>query len=235
MKRKTIFPLMKQKEIKILKPVYVFLLCLTFLTIPCSHSIAQIEGRNLGESVSFSDGVYPDFNSLLTVQPISCARIVDCTSDNLKELLTKKQIEYLDDLGIRKTINTDIIWGYADKGILYVQINKEFNRITMIGTISHLFVNQKVYQSRMTDAYTYGYGYPMYSPSYESEHLVQYLIDFKTGAVLPMDISTLESLLSADNELYTEFVQLKKKSKKQLMIMYIRRFNERNPLKLIAK
>ena len=37
-------------------------------------------------------------------------------------------------------------------------------------------------------------------------------------------------LLMKDNELYEEYVQLSKRKKKDLMFVYIRKFNEKNPL-----
>jgi hypothetical protein len=33
-----------------------------------------------------------------------------------------------------------------------------------------------------------------------------------------------------DNELYDEYVQLSRRRKKELMFVYIRRYNEKNPL-----
>jgi len=60
--------------------------------------------------------------------------------------------------------------------------------------------------------------------------LKQYLIDFEGGKVLEFDISNTELLLMKDSELYEEYVQLSRRKKKTLMFVFIRRFNERNPL-----
>lgn len=235
MKRKSTFSDMRKKIIKNTVVIPITTLLFSFFFFSYQVIEAQNDFPPAADNIVFKEGVYIDFNSLLSAQPINCIRIIDCLDDNLKEVLKKKELEYLDDMGIKKLILTDDVWGYAEKGALFVQINKEFHRITMIGTISHLFVNQKVYRSGMNDPYNYNYGSPMYSPTYETDQLVQYLIDFKTGMVLPMELSTLESLISSDNELYTEFVALKKRQKKQMMLMYIRRFNERNPLKIAVK
>ena len=184
------------------------------------------------ETISFKDGVYVDFNEVMQNKPLSFNRIVNSNPDNPKEILEKESIEYINEYGVKSTLNRTNIWGYVDKGTFYILINKEFHRLTMLGTISHLFVNEKHVQSSHYDPYYYGYGYNMYSPTYESNRLVQYIIDFKTGTILPMELSSVESLLSADSELYIEFMSLKKRKRKQLLLMYIRRFNENNPLPL---
>jgi hypothetical protein len=60
--------------------------------------------------------------------------------------------------------------------------------------------------------------------------LKQYLIDFESGKVLEFDVSNTELLLMKDDKLYEEYVQLSRKKKKELMFVYIRKFNENNPL-----
>lgn len=180
----------------------------------------------------FKEGIFFGFSDIKKNQPVAFSRVVSVIAENPKEIFEKKEVEYINDFGIKTKVKTTEIWGYADKGALFVQINSEFHRVTMTGTISHLFVNEKVVQSSHYDPYYYGYGSPMYSPSYESNRLVQYLIDFNTGAIFPMQLSTVELLISPDKDLYNEFMKLKKRKRKQMMLMYIRRFNESHPLTL---
>ena len=66
--------------------------------------------------------------------------------------------------------------------------------------------------------------------------LKQYLIDFESGKVLEFDVENTELLLMKDDKLYEEYVQLSRKKKKELMFVYVRKFNENNPLYIpIAK
>ena len=58
----------------------------------------------------------------------------------------------------------------------------------------------------------------------------QYLLDFKTGNVLDYDVESVELLLMTDPELHDEFAALSNKKQKQMKFLYIRKFNERNPL-----
>jgi DNA mismatch repair ATPase MutS len=60
--------------------------------------------------------------------------------------------------------------------------------------------------------------------------LKQYLIDFESGKVLEFDIDNTELLIMKDNQLYEEYVKLSRKKKKDLMFLYVRKFNEKNPL-----
>jgi hypothetical protein len=58
----------------------------------------------------------------------------------------------------------------------------------------------------------------------------QYLLDFKTGNVLDYNEESVELLLMTDPVLHDEFSALSNKKKKQLKFLYIRKFNEKNPL-----
>jgi hypothetical protein len=60
--------------------------------------------------------------------------------------------------------------------------------------------------------------------------LKQYLIDFESGKVLEFDVDNTELLLMKDSQLYEEYVQLSGKKKKDLMFVYISKFNDKNPL-----
>ena len=60
--------------------------------------------------------------------------------------------------------------------------------------------------------------------------LKQYVIEFETGKVLEFTIDNLKMLLMKDSAIYDEFVQLSRKKEKELMFVYIRKFNEKNPL-----
>jgi hypothetical protein len=59
---------------------------------------------------------------------------------------------------------------------------------------------------------------------------MQYLIDFETGKILEYDVDNTELLLMKDSELYEEYMRLPNKKRKDLMFVYIRKFNEKNPL-----
>jgi len=58
----------------------------------------------------------------------------------------------------------------------------------------------------------------------------QYLINFEEGDIVDFDQKNTEMLIMKDSELYEEYVRLPRKERKNLMFVYIRKYNERNPL-----
>jgi hypothetical protein len=151
-------------------------------------------------------------------------------------------------MGLRQEVAKNAIWGYSRNGVLYVQIQENFNRITFVGSICHFVADITTYDSRYSSPYGYydpyysSYGYSNYYNPYSSYYspyrqssmtrneLKQYLIDFESGKVLEFNMEDTELLLMKDNQLYEEYVQLSRKKKKELMFVYIRKFNEKTPL-----
>lgn len=181
----------------------------------------------------FKNGLFITFDQVLQNNPMPFERIIsgDKNNDNWLDFVLKlKQIVYLDDYGVHQTINTDDVWGYCENGALYVNWNKDFYRIPYIGKLSHYVATQTVRVDNFMDPY-YGY-YAGMGPSYETNKIIQNIIDFESGKSFPFTIEAVESFLMKEPALFDEFNQLKKNKKKQMMFLYIRRFNEKNPLYL---
>jgi hypothetical protein len=204
----------------------------------------------------FNDGIYLNFDQVKLNSPIPKAKLLTSVDYNdrefFKKILSSEKIFYYDNMGVRQDIARNTIWGYARNGVIYVQIQENFNRITFVGSICHFVADITTYDSRSYYS-PYGYYDPYYSPygysnyynpynSYYSPYssynqpgstrneLKQYLIDFESGKVLEFDIENTKLLLMKDNQLYEEYVQLSRKKQKELMFVYIRKFNEKNPL-----
>jgi hypothetical protein len=204
----------------------------------------------------FNDGIYLDFEQVKMNSPIPKAKLLTSVDYNdrefFKKILAMDKIYFYDNMGVRQEIAKNIIWGYARNGVLNIQIQENFNRITFVGSICHFVADITSYDNRYNNS-PYGYYDPYYSPygysnyynryypynSYYSPYrqsnmtrneLKQYLIDFESGKILEYDIGNTELLLMKDNELYEEYIQLSRKKKKELMFVYIRKFNEKNPL-----
>jgi len=201
----------------------------------------------------FRDGVYVNFDQVKQNSPIPKARLLTSTDYNDKEffkkLLESEKIYYYDGMGIRQEIDVANIWGYARNGVIYIQVQKNFNRITFVGSICHFVADVTTYDSRYYSPYG-GYYDPYYSPysygNYYSPYgsayspysrnnmsrseIKQYLIDFENGKTVEFDQKNTELLLMKDSEIYEEYVRLPRKDRKDLMFVYIRKFNEKNPL-----
>ena len=200
----------------------------------------------------FNDGIYLNFDQVKVNSPIPKSKLLTSIDYNdrefFKKVLEGEKIYFYDNMGIRQEIARNTLWGYSRNGVLYIQIQDNFNRITFVGNICHFVADITTYDSRSYNPY--GYYDPYYSPygysnyynpygSYYSPYrqsnlarteLKQYLIDFESGKVLEFDVDNTELLLMKDNQLYDEYVQLSRKKKKDLMFVYVRKYNEKNPL-----
>jgi len=184
-------------------------------------------------SYKINEGIFISFNQVLLNKPLSFERVVsgNKNDDNWYDNLFKSdKIVFLDDFGVHQTIKTNQIWGYCRNGALYVYYYNDFYRVPYIGRISHYVATQTVRVDNYYDPY-YGYNTAM-MPTYETNNLVQNIIDFESGKTYPFTLETVQAFISKDSLLFNEFNLLKKNKKKQMMFLYIRRYNERNPLYL---
>jgi hypothetical protein len=191
----------------------------------------------------FEDGIFLNFDEVRQNKPIPKSQIITSIPyddpDFYDLVLKEKKLELYDNLGSKQEVGTKKIWGYSNHGVLYVNVNEDFYRITIVGNICHFVASLTTYSNYGSPYYS-GYGYPYggyydpYSPysaaNSGNTELKQYLLDFKTGNIMDYDVQSIQILLMADPELHDEFAALNNKKQKQLKFMYLRKFNERNPL-----
>jgi hypothetical protein len=207
----------------------------------------------------FKEGFYLNFEQVKRNKPLPKSRVltsVDYKSNTFFDQVTESQtLTYFDDFGNSQDVEISKIWGYCKNGLLYINVFGSFNRVTIIGNICHFVANVVTYSNRYNSPYGYGgyspygygspygyspygyspYGYSPYgygSPGYRNTELKQFLMDFNNGKVMEYETKSVELLLMTDPELHDEFARLRSKKKKQLQFMYVRKFNERNPLYL---
>ena len=203
----------------------------------------------------FREGFYLNFEQVKSNRPLPKSRVltsIDYNSNTFFDQVTELQtVTYFDDFGNSQEVDTRKMWGYSKNGILYINAYGSFNRVTIVGNICHFVANVTTYSNRYNSPYgysPYGYGYSPYgyspygyspygyspygygSPNYRTTELKQFVIDFNSGNVLEYETKNVEMLLMTDPELHDEFARLRSKKKQQLRFMYIRKFNERNPL-----
>jgi hypothetical protein len=191
----------------------------------------------------FNEGLFLSFQQVRNNSPVLKSRIVTPIAyddpDFYDRILENKKIYFFNDLGVKEEIVTKNIWGYSRNGVLYINLNEGYYRITILGNICHFVANLTTYNSNYGNPYSYpyygyyNYGYSPYRNypgTTSSTEMRQYILDFKTGNVLDYTVESVEVLLMADPELHDEFASLRKKKQKQLKFLYIRKFNERNPL-----
>jgi hypothetical protein len=227
-------------------PIFVII----FLTFSLS-AFSQADSAGYAKyspGFKFTEGIYMNFEQVKQNRPITKSQIITQVPyddpDFYDKVLQQKKIQLFDNLGAKQEISSKNLWGFSRNGVLYVNVNEGYYRITIVGSICHFVASQTTYNNYSSPYYS-GYGYPYggyaynpYNPYYSpynnsgSTEMKQYLLDFKTGNIMEYDVESVEVLLMQDPELHDEFAALSSKKQKQMKFMYIRKFNERNPLYL---
>jgi hypothetical protein len=220
---------------------------LLFLFISFSHKLqAQQVGSDsvkreltkYSPDFKFKEGLYVNFDQVKNNNPIPKYKIISSVDYNnpqfFEAISTESSVSYYDDLGIRQDVTLKSIWGYSKNGMLFVRMGDAFNKINIIGSICHYAANITVQNPRSYDPYYYN---PYYSsryygasPSYSTTEMRQFIMDFETGKIYDYEVDKLEVLLMKDPELHDEYMGFSKKKREQFKFLYIRKFNERNPL-----
>jgi hypothetical protein len=218
----------------------IWFIIFPFLPLPCQQDTANLE--KYSPDFKFNEGVFLNFEQVRQNRPISKSRIVTSIAyddpDFFDRILENKKIYFFNDLGVKEEMPVKNIWGYSRNGVLYIGLNEGYYRITIIGSICHFVANLTTYNPNYGNPYSYPYYgyYNYYNPygmtpgNYTSTEMRQYILDFKTGRIMEYSVESVEVLLMADPELHDEFAGLRNKKQKQLKFLYIRKFNERNPL-----
>ncbi|MCX6256884.1 MAG: hypothetical protein NTW49_03155 [Bacteroidia bacterium] len=185
----------------------------------------------------FNDGIYLNFEKVKNNSPIAKERIVSNADYNSMDFFEKvtgvDKIVYYDNNTGKQTVETSSIWGYGRLGTLYIRYNDEFNRIPIIGSIAHFVADLTTsFDNRGYDPYSYQnpFGYDPYRGSTTTKELHEYMIDFTTGKILDFTSNNLKIILMRDTVLYDEFNNLSRRKQNKMIFMYLRKYNERNPL-----
>lgn len=187
----------------------------------------------------FTDGIFINIQQVKENNPIKKTQIVtniDYKSfDFFEQLFEEKNIKVYDNIGTLKELNPEKIWGFSDRGVLYININGSYNRIPVFGNICH-FIADKTFVD-YNPVYYNSYGRNNFQNSnfrqdnYNTKTvMVQYLLDFETGKIYEFTYKSVEKLIIKDVELYEEFSKLSKRKKKKLKFLYIRKYNKKHPV-----
>lgn len=220
-----------------MKVVSIFILFIFGFTLNAQNDSTRLVEYNA--SYKFKDGIFLDFSQVKSNSPIPKSRILTSydysRNDFYDKILLDKRVYFYDDYGMRREVSPLKIWGYSRNGILYINFQKSFQRISLIGSICHFVASINVSNPQYVDPFYYNSynrynSYGINSPSYSTTELRQYLLEFESGQIFEYGVSSVEVLLMNDIELHDEFMKLRRKKKKQMKFYYIRQFNKRNKL-----
>lgn len=194
----------------------------------------------------FKDGLFLNIDDVKKNDPIPLARIVSDSysydEDFFRELIIKKEIILYDDAGVRASVITSDIWGYALHGRLYIMVGGRFQRIHLYGSISHFIAsettNEKKYFAEEDTSTPYTTTEDLYRGFYRERYYYRTLtaegeiclFDFESNTLAKYEPAALGKLLERDSLLFSEYETLKRREKKNRMAEFIRRYNDNHPL-----
>lgn len=205
-----------------MKTLFSTLIVFISLHASAQDSVLYVQG------FAFQQGIYLSFQQFQSNSPVPKSAIISSEDssrlDFIKLVLTKEYVEWKDSSGKIQKTKVSSLWGYSENKSVYVRHNNNFNRIVVIGKVCH-------FTAYVTDYMYTGPGtYPNQQYGTPVETLQQYILDTETGAIMDYNVATMESILKRDQELYTEFCNLRKRKKKEQLFIYLRKYNERHPL-----
>lgn len=204
--------------------------CLFFLII-CVSVHAQ-ELVQYAPGFNFREGVYLNFEQFKNNNPIPKNAIVSrfnkSDSEFLPNILSAKNFQYRDENDSLVTIDIPDVWGFARNGNIFVKIEDDFNRIAVLGNLSHFVASVTVFNNFNGPFYNPYYG-PGGMPNVRQE-MRQMMLDFQTGRTMEFTQQNLEMILQRDRKLFEEYNALKKSQKRDMMFLYLRKYNEKHPI-----
>ena len=234
-----------KKSIRTLLVLFINLLALQALTAQEPEEVPMTE---YSPGYVFKDGLYLSIDDVSANDPIPLARIVSdryvYDKDFFDELIIKKQIILYDDAGVRASVRTKDVWGYALHGRLHIMVGGKFQRIILQGSISHFMAsattNERKYYAEDDTSKRYTTTQDLYRNFSRDSYYYQTLtaegemclFDFESNTLIQYDPADLGKLLERDSLLYSEYKPLRRREKKNRMAEFIRRYNQSHPIYL---
>jgi len=174
---------------------------------------------------AFREGVYLDFSAFrLNAPTVPLERITDDQGLAVSDLRAAlSRLRHRTDSGTVEPIRMQRIWGFCQRGVVYVAAGNGFYRIGLMGSLAHMSYEESY---RDWDPYLWGAG------TVSRTVLVQQLINMETGRALPFNASGMDAALAGDPRLQEEFRALPKKTRNrdESLFRFLRLYNERHPL-----
>lgn len=180
---------------------------------------------------TFNEGIFIKIEQVLLNNPIPKSNIIvqiDKNSPDFYEMLVdEEKIDFINENGIKTTVETKNIWGFGSSGRLFKYWDLLPTPVPIIGSIGHFIGTNIITEySTFSDPYMYNN-----QPNTRKE-TKQYIIDFSTGECYEFTPKNIDPIFAKDYNLYIEWSNLSKKKKKNLIFVYLRKYNELHPLML---
>ncbi|GAB4140365.1 MAG: hypothetical protein Fur0041_15530 [Bacteroidia bacterium] len=203
------------------------------LSILLKHSAvaAVTDSVVYSSSFAFKPGVYLNYEQFRNNQPVGKDQLLSdynpADLDYVRKIVISGAVRYKDEKGNEVKVNASALWGFSENNAVYIRFNSDFNRIMVMGSVCHFTATVTTYMSTGPTNMGGTYGTPVQSSQ-------QFLLDTQTGKILDYNQGNVVYILQRDPALYAEYSALKKRKRKELMFYYIRKYNDRHPLKFRA-
>ncbi len=176
------------------------------------------------------EGLYLGYQDFRYNWPISKEKIITKINkdqlDFYSKIIEEEYIQYYERDSSVSKIKSEKVWGYCQNNIVFINLDKNFFRIPVFGSISNFIGTVEVASySNGFDPFT---NVPMNSTQQRTREIRQFLFDFYSGEISPYTNEKLEEYLKRDEAIYTEFMKLSRKKRKELSTKYIRMYNEKH-------
>lgn len=186
------------------------------------------DGADYFAGMALREGIYADFPAFRNNRPtVPLAKLRDQQGLAVTDIRRASgKLVWQPDTGAQQTVDLRNVWGFCQNDVVYIGTGNGFYRIGLMGSLSHLVVEQTF---RDWDPYMYGYPYGGVTRTV----LVQQLLDMNTGYFLPFNAAGMDQALQHDRVLSEEFRALPKKQRNstEALFRFLRMYNDRNPLK----
>jgi hypothetical protein len=206
---------------------------LLLLLIVATLKLSAQEVIQYAPGFEFREGVYLNFEQFKNNNPVPKNSIISkfdkSDTEFLPSVLDEKTFSYKDANDSVQTMSTENVWGFSRNGNILISIDGDYNRIAVLGSISHFVATITIYNSGMNSPFMNPYYGPGSMPN-NTQEMRQMILDYKTGRTIDFTQENMSTILQRDQLLFEEFNALKKSQKKDMLFVYLRKYNEKHPL-----
>lgn len=204
-------------------------ICLIIISVLLTTSVfAQADSIAYSRDYEFKEGIYVSFDELKGNNPIPKMSIISSIPKEeltfLKQVMEQPGFKYIDSSGKELEMLSSAIWGYCQNRSIYINFNNTFNKLNVLGTLSHFTA---LVQTNV------GYRDPMNYGLNTINELRQFVYDSQANKTYDFSSKNMEMLLINDIDLYKQFTGLKRRDKESSIFVYLRKYNEKHPLYLL--
>ncbi|MFN0189023.1 MAG: hypothetical protein ACKVQV_10010 [Bacteroidia bacterium] len=181
------------------------------------------------EGNTFPSGVYLHLKELQEQRPsiqISQLLFNGEQTTHVKKWFRGDSLFYMNESKIKRSLSYDSVYAFVDDGILYIQRKGYDHKVTVAGQLCYFVESYPIRRAASAPVSTE-----------RNTETIPHLLDLFEGELVEYSVASLETILILrDEELYQEFIAIKSpKKQRQMLIRFVERFNERNPLTKISQ